>query len=243
MSSPQTVQEWENFYENKSLYCHPEKRFDSFGRPTSSQSYDFVEPQEYLRKLLSKKTDGWGNKTGLIEIVKEDLREAKARWRYHCEHSKMIDPKTPPTGDFAKEINRLTGKKKVLEKEARLLNKQLQIKEQYEENRLKKKQKKFANQGNCKLIDGLIGRCDFRDVEYKDGKPFFIDDGSSVDEYIAKCRELKRTKAIAMARVQRKELAQIEQDRKNKIESKKILVDEQLQKIRRRKPPESQPTA
>jgi len=240
MSSPETVKQWETFYEAKSLYCHPERRFDSVGRPTSSQSYDFSEPDEYLRKLLSKNTDGWGNPVGLIEICKIELREAKSRWRYHCEHSKMIDPKTPPKGDFAKEINRLTGKKKVLEKEARILNGWLGEKESHESVKLKKLQKKMANQGTCKLIDGLIARCDWRDVEYKEGNPYFVDDGSSVEEYKANCKAQKRAKAKAAAKVLKMENEQAERDRKNKIESRKIAVETQLKKLRRR---DVQPTA
>ena len=61
MSSPETVKQWETFYENKSLYCNPEKRFDSYGRPTSSQSYDFAEPEEYLKEAYyRKRRDGLG---------------------------------------------------------------------------------------------------------------------------------------------------------------------------------------
>jgi len=233
MSSPETVKQWETFYENKSLFCNPAKRFDSYGRPTSSQSYDFSEPEEYLKKLLSKRRDAFGP-LGLLEQAKEELREAKNRWKYHCEHSKLIDPKTPPKGDFAKEINRLAGKKKVLEKEARILSGWLGEKESHESVKLKKLQKKMANQGTCKLIDGLIARCDWRDVEYKEGNPYFVDDGSSVEEYKANCKAQKRAKAKAAAKVLKMENEQAERDRKNKIESRKIAIDEQLQKLRRR---------
>jgi len=115
----------------------------------------------------------------------------------------------------------------------------IQKEDKVDDLKLLKKQKKFIGQGLCKSDAAGIYRCDFREV--RDGK--FVDDGSDLQEYLANCKKEKRDKARAAAQVLRKEQQQAERDERNKIESKKIAVGEQLQKIRRRKPPESQPTA
>jgi len=233
MPQLRTVEEWTKKYRQGSGILNPENLFDKQGRPKSSKSYSFPDKKSYLEELVSLRHDAFGPK-GLVENCKEKLREEKSRWQYH-QKNRNRDVKDKPTGDFAITINRLTAKLKVYREEARAINSELAKEEKHESEILAQKQKKFAGQGSCKLSDGLIARCDFRDVEYKDGKPYFIDDGSDVQEYRAECKKVMLENAQAAKKALRLEQEEIERNNSQKIVAKKKAVETQLNKIRRRK--------
>jgi len=157
------------------------------------------------------------------------LRTVKSDWKYrmNARHSPDVKPK----GDALIGINRLTARLKVYREEARAINAEFSKEEKHESEILARKQKKQAGRGLCKLVDGQISRCDFRDV--KNGK--FTDDGSDVEEYLAECKKVKLENARAAKKAQALELAEIERTEMQKIAEKKKAVETQLKKLRRRK--------
>ena len=192
MTSPfSTVKASENFYDEKSFILNPQKKFDSSGRPVSSKSFDFRTPKDLLKDCLRS-----------LENNKSERKELREKWAYH-QKARLLDQKEKMTGDFLTESNRLLGKKKVLEKECRLLNKSLVERETQIDKKLAKEIRKRKGVGGCSLKNGLIDSSDLRKVIYKKNIPIFEDDGSDVQEYLKKCRENKREKSRAAAKVLR----------------------------------------
>lgn len=232
MPQLRTVEEWTKKYRQGSGILKPENLFDGKGRPKSSKCFSFTDKKSYLEELVSLRHDVFGPR-GLIEICKEKLRTAKSDWQYRMDARHT--PNVKPKGDALIDINRLTARLKVYREEARAINAELAKEDKADDSKLLKQQKKMAGHGSCSLENGLIAYCDFRDVEYKDGKPVFEDDGSDVQEYRATCKKVNYEKAVAAKKALRLEQVEIERTETQKIAGKKKAVETQLNKIRRRK--------
>ncbi len=222
-------------FRERSPFLNPKGMFTSAGAPTSSRSFDFMTARERLEEILDKRKDWQGDPLGLLENAKERFSEAKAEWKGHVKDQPHLNDKAKPTGHFAERINRWAARKQVLEEESRALNKLLNQEEKVVDQDFAKRQKKTRWLGVCKLNDNLIAACDLRPVEYKDGKPVFVDDGGSVDEYLAECKLQGRAKAATHRELEKKKAAELETQQLATKKAEKDIYDKHLKKLQRRK--------
>jgi hypothetical protein len=136
-----------------SIILNPAPR-DPKTRPRSSRMiFGTAGVKAERDTILAKGVDWQGRYRGRLEYRRAKLKEVKERWKHEVAVHPKLEAGAPPTGRFLDDINLAEARVKILEAEARVLNKLIAEHEKAESEREEKRKLRRARK-EAKRLEG-----------------------------------------------------------------------------------------
>lgn len=196
---------WVQLFESKSLILNPTPTDPRIPPHNPGGYYGLNGLKEYLDEILNDEISPEGVFQGRLAHARYEAREARSRWKAYNDAQPFRESK--PTGEFAEKIAMWEARVAVYEKESRRLHRMI---EEEKERLVAERQKRLTTKTGRrlrlagKMKNGRLVSFAGRPVMQRGGQNLFEDDGSPVDEYIARVKaeklaELKAKKRRASA--------------------------------------------
>lgn len=149
-----------------------------------------------------------GQATGEMSHAKMRLKTAWADWQYQVENDPMgqLDLNNPQ-GEHVERIGEAAARMDVLTAEIKVIKARLAALKKEESTATDDRAKRLRFAGFGRLQDGRYAEYDGRPIVYREGKPFFKDDGMALADYLPLVKAHKEERSArreAQAKAERK---------------------------------------